>query len=749
MRFELPPSNNTKVESLEIFNKNAGKTRILDLQNQVVDLVEKIEGFEPIDRFRNGQFTVFQDIKSFIQNGGRTGYISLPTGAGKTFIFSQIVDGLIGKSNSKALILTNRRLLLGQIEIDFGKFTDHSVGLVGDGNKDYSKQITICTYNSFLQDIKSGTINLLDYPVLVLDEAHKSLGSETSTKITEGISNGSIVLGFTATEAYSEEKSLEKLLENEISRISIPDAVLKYGMISPIQVVYGNTEITIPDRAEGEKLDEYEQRIGKQIIQGGGNQAAVSLYNEIVSQTGAGKYIMKCITVEQARNLRKLFISNGTKAEVVTGQTKTEERDEIFARFKSGETQVLISVNVLTEGFSEDTIDGALVAYPIGSQVDLIQFGGRSTRLDEDNPDKIAIIAQLIFPGKKDQQLYGRIISGMQLLPPGKTALYIPPMNNKPKEKSNFGEVSVIVTMEEAESLIPRETEKAPKGALSISQIAENIFGYSKSATKQKIIDAASKLGIVIENFIFGSITAQGIRNPADIQKLLEYLPVVQRDTEFDKAPEGAQLISNISRSIFGYSTPKTTTEIINAASELGVKVERLKFRNQPDLGIRNPEDIEKIIRHLQESIIEKAPEEALSITAIAKILYNDSTPTTRQSIIDVAKELDIKVETFKFGQQPAQGIRNPADIQKILQRIPKRKKLSDFEIAPEGALSVGVIATRLFGSSKVRTRNRIINTAKELGIEIETFVFYNQTALGIRKPEDIQRIIAHEKNNK
>jgi superfamily II DNA or RNA helicase len=207
-------------------------------------IVANILKYVPIKEFRSGQQTVYEAICSSILAGHRTMFIEGPTGMGKSFIQSMIADSVInGSQTIKVLLLVPKITLLDQMVGEFKSFVSHlTFGIVGDGTRDFNGQVTIMTYQSFMR-IKDD--ELKQYSVILLDEAHKALGEETSQKIER--QEHAIIIGFTATATYDEKKNLKNFLKHEAYRISIREAV-KTGMLSAIQFILGRVTIEISGR---------------------------------------------------------------------------------------------------------------------------------------------------------------------------------------------------------------------------------------------------------------------------------------------------------------------------------------------------------------------------------------------------------------------------------------------------------------------------------------------------------------------
>lgn len=66
--------------------------------------------------------------------------------------------------------------------------------------------------------------------------------------------------------------------------------------------------------------------------------------------------------------------------EVVSGSTPKKEREAILERFKSGETEVVANVGVLTTGFDHPALDTIILARPTMSLALYYQMVGRAIR---------------------------------------------------------------------------------------------------------------------------------------------------------------------------------------------------------------------------------------------------------------------------------------------------------------------------------------------------------------------------------
>ncbi len=381
--------NNQNINEVELSNIQEWISALNNLDNYISTHQNKRE----TRILREKQFTVFEDIRNSFEQGKKEGYIKLPTGVGKTILFSQVVESL----GMKTLICVPSKILIGQTGEKLEEFTDLEFGKYYQEEKDFSKDVTIITYASLIRGIENGTINPKDYGVLILDEAHKALGEKTSDAINKF---DCIKLGFTATPKYTNEKHVRNILEHEIHSMSISEGI-KSGLINRFKSIFAHTEADLSNVkiVNGEyDQEELEKAINTQSR----NISAVQLYKEMFNGQSALTY---CSSVAHAQDMTDLFNKHGVSAAVINGETTQDERDDIISKYHTGEIKMLCSVKVLIEGFDEPHASIALNLHPTLSKVDAEQRSGRVLRLDKDNPDKWAYVVDFIDKNARRPQV--------------------------------------------------------------------------------------------------------------------------------------------------------------------------------------------------------------------------------------------------------------------------------------------------------------------------------------------------------
>ena len=96
---------------------------------------------------RDRQFNVFEDTREFMEKGGKAGYLKLPTGFGKTVLFTELVEAM----DVPTLIVVPTKILIDNTESKIHEFAPdlkNDLGKVYGEAKGFNKKVTLTTYDS-------------------------------------------------------------------------------------------------------------------------------------------------------------------------------------------------------------------------------------------------------------------------------------------------------------------------------------------------------------------------------------------------------------------------------------------------------------------------------------------------------------------------------------------------------------------------------------------------------------------------
>ena len=122
----------------------------------------------------------------------------LPTAAGKTVIFSQVIAQLSDGYGVNALIIAHTDELLTQAAEKYRQIKPAAIiGKVGGGIYDYGGEVTVASIDTICRPNHLALLPRMDYGLVVVDEAHRSCAPKYQ-RVLQAL-KGAFVLKVTAT----------------------------------------------------------------------------------------------------------------------------------------------------------------------------------------------------------------------------------------------------------------------------------------------------------------------------------------------------------------------------------------------------------------------------------------------------------------------------------------------------------------------------------------------------------------------
>ena len=113
-------------------------------------------------------------------------------------------------------------------------------------------------------------------------------------------------------------------------------------------------------------MSEVEKIMNKRAI----NEKIVQEWQDKSSER---KTVVFCSTITHAQDVCDEFRKKGIRAEIVTGDTPSEQRKEILYDLEHGDVQVVVNVAVLTEGFDAPPISCIVLTRPCSYKSTMVQ----------------------------------------------------------------------------------------------------------------------------------------------------------------------------------------------------------------------------------------------------------------------------------------------------------------------------------------------------------------------------------------
>ena len=335
----------------------------------------------------------------FYNKGINRQLVVLPTGAGKTVIFSHIP--IINKDLTPMLVLAHRSELLDQARTKIMASNPELTVEIEQAERKAGKVDVVVASVATLG--RNGTPRIEEYPKdyfksIVIDEAHHA-AAPSYRRVVDYFSPD-YILGVTATPQRSDSVRLIDIFQEIVYYKTIQD-LIEDGWLTRLvgYKITTDTDLTEIGVNDG---DFVQSQLEDAVNNPKRNAVILSSYKEICKER---KTVIFAAGVQHANDLALSFRQASVNCEVILGTTPREERQKIFQTFSSGSTKVLINVGVLTEGFDEPTIQAIILARPTKSNLLYTQIVGRGTRIHEDKDNCIIIDIADTTKGKKPMGL--------------------------------------------------------------------------------------------------------------------------------------------------------------------------------------------------------------------------------------------------------------------------------------------------------------------------------------------------------
>jgi superfamily II DNA or RNA helicase len=302
----------------------------------------------------------------------------LPTGGGKTVVFSEITRRFIAHRKKKVVVLTHRIELSHQTSKmlrGFGvknKIINSDVKELSEDDPHMCYVAMVETLNNRLQE---GTISLKDIGLVIIDEAHYN----SFRKLFKYFEN-SIILGVTATPLSSNIKlpmkdHYKKLIVGQSIESLIKKRYLARANMYSYDVSLRSLKLGISGDYTVKSSDELY-----------GNQNMLSKLLGAYEEIGKGtKTLIFNNGINTSRYVYETFKKAGYDIRHLDNKNTATERREILEWFSRTPGAILTSVSILTTGFDEPTVETIILNRATRSLTLYFQMIGRGSRI---LPDK-------------------------------------------------------------------------------------------------------------------------------------------------------------------------------------------------------------------------------------------------------------------------------------------------------------------------------------------------------------------------
>ena len=358
-------------------------------------------------RLRYYQKAAIEAVAEHFRRKGSNPCIEIPTGGGKSPVIA-VLAGELAREGNRVLILAHRKELLEQMADKFRKWepaVDIGIYSAGLNLRELGNQVILAGIQSvYKRGIKLSEFGKIDF--LIVDECHlippsSEMSGGMFRKLIDDLTscNPNLgVIGFTAT-PYRLGSGLvcgPKNVLNEICySVGVRELVNK-GYLCPLVSRAGKNEMDFSSLKieHGEFASRAVEELYDVPSVVRSAVAEILLYGK-----NRNSCLIFCSSVKHAKSVFECLRScTEERCELVTGETKSEERGKILQLFSGGgqvnllgekekPVKYLLNVDVLTTGFDAPNIDFIVLLRPTASPGLYYQMVGRGFRIHESKKD--------------------------------------------------------------------------------------------------------------------------------------------------------------------------------------------------------------------------------------------------------------------------------------------------------------------------------------------------------------------------
>lgn len=321
--------------------------------------------------------------------------VVLPTGAGKTVCFAGLIEQSIEglrKEGKRVLVLAHREELLEQAEAKIRAMCPGISTAIVKGSRGATTHqwadVVVASVQTLARPRRREAVKRIG--LVIVDECHR-YASRTYKEVLDHYGcrdeRATPTVGFTATLTRM-DGGLPDVWQSVAYSKKIHWMIKQGYLVAPVAksievpgLSLASTRVTAGDLNSGDLANALENA-----------QAYEAIAEQWKANAADRPTIVFMPNVETSVHMTEAFRRvAGTTAEVISGDTPSSERKLTYKRFDTGETRVLVSCMVLTEGFDAPQTSCVIIGRPTLNPGLYIQMVGRGLRLYEGKTDCLVL----------------------------------------------------------------------------------------------------------------------------------------------------------------------------------------------------------------------------------------------------------------------------------------------------------------------------------------------------------------------
>lgn len=340
---------------------------------------------------RDYQVRLVTDIQTALGAGAENVLAVMPTGAGKTVTFADMTD----KHDGAVALLVHRTELVCQISTALARSgAVHRIiapqSTINAALSDHRRELGKTFYNPHSEHAVCAVDTLVaradlykswaaQVSLWIIDEAAHVLRDNKWGRCVELFPNANGV-GFTATPKRADGKGLGRHAHGVFDAMVQGPTVaelMRRGYLSKYRILSVPSDMNIEDLRATAGGDFNQKQLATRAHQ---SHIVGDVVQTYLTHARGKQGITFATDVETANELASQFVACGVPARAVSAKTPDGERADAIRRFRTGEIQQLVNVDLFGEGFDVPGVEVVSEARPTMSLALYLQQIGRGMR---------------------------------------------------------------------------------------------------------------------------------------------------------------------------------------------------------------------------------------------------------------------------------------------------------------------------------------------------------------------------------
>jgi len=341
------------------------------------DIVRIDNSLRPYQQAAKGQiFSAWDDCDNVM--------FQMPTGTGKTRLFTSIISdikawGIITQKEPKILIIAHRVELIEQISDNLDRYkVSHGI-IAGGKERNLRPLVQVASIQTITHRTNKDVASSLHVDFIIIDEAHHSIAN--SYKKLWELYPQAKKLGVTATPWRMNHLGFTSIYNKLIVSKSIKEFIYE-GWLAPYSYYSIKDNSNIRQNISG--IDEFDiegdykvsalERVMDKV------SIRANLLDSYLKLARGKKGIIYSISRKHSDHICEEYKQAGLNIVRIDSETPREERRMYVQRFRNGQIDIIVNVDIFSEGFDCPDIEFIQLARPTKSLVKYLQQVGRGLR---------------------------------------------------------------------------------------------------------------------------------------------------------------------------------------------------------------------------------------------------------------------------------------------------------------------------------------------------------------------------------